>query len=58
MNLCYRSINYQSNSFALYLPKSKHDAKFRGVSYRIPPTVDISTLPVAELKYRGVSYTK
>lgn len=58
MYLCYRRISYENRSFALYLPQSKKNAKYRGINYQIPPPVKIPELPVTTLKYRGVTYIK
>ncbi len=60
MKLCYRGVNYKSESvvFHQHKPNSLIKGKYRGLEFQIPPSIPLSHKSLIKLKYRGIDYTK
>jgi hypothetical protein len=60
MELCYRGVNYKSESVVFHQHESNSliKGKYRGFESSISPSLTLSHQTHLQLKYRGVKYTK
>lgn len=54
MQLTYRGINYNAAPVSISTVESGVTATYRGLSYSVPQSHAVATLPKTALKYRGI----
>ena len=58
MQLCYRGVEYQAQTYPVQKTKSKAIAKFRGKTYTLSQSIVSTKISSNLLTYRGITYQR